>query len=300
MASVPQEAAARATDGDVAFYRDHGYLVIPDALTPTEVETLRAETTAMCRGARGAVSHLPDFSPDDTDDEVIERVLCIHHVHRISPIMYDALFHPVLVNALTRVIGPNVKCMQSMLFIKSAGKPGQAWHQDEIYIPTRDRSLTGGWFALDDATAENGCLWVIPGSHKRGILWPQRVQHDNRFDCAHETFRFPYTDGDAIPVQVKTGALVLFHGYLLHRSLPNRAASGFRRVLVNHYMSAESLLPWHTPEPGERMATADFREIIMVAGEDPYAYKGTRISGRPHVRSAGDGGCGDGRQNVRS
>ena len=141
--------------------------------------------------------------------------------------MYDALSHPVLVEALTRVIGPNVKCMQSMLFIKSNGKPGQAWHQDEIYIPTRDRSLTGGWFALDDATAENGCLWVIPGSHARGVLWPQRVQHDPRFDCAHETFRFPYADDDAIPVEVQTGALVLFHGYLLHRSLPNRANSGF-------------------------------------------------------------------------
>ncbi|HEV8556570.1 MAG TPA: phytanoyl-CoA dioxygenase family protein [Actinophytocola sp.] len=42
--------------------------------------------------------------------------------------------------------------MQSMLFIKSAGKPGQAWHQDEAHIPTRDRSLTAVWIALDDAT----------------------------------------------------------------------------------------------------------------------------------------------------
>lgn len=300
MASVPKEAPARITGDDVAFYRENGYLVIPDALTATEVETLRAETVALCRGDLGAVSRLPEVSPGESDDEVLDHILCIHHVHRISPVMYDALAHPVLVEALTRVIGPNVKCMQSMLFIKSSGKPGQAWHQDEIYIPTRDRSLTGGWFALDDATAENGCLWVIPGSHARGVLWPQRVQHDPRFDCAHETFRFPYADGDAIPVEVKTGALVLFHGYLLHRSLPNRAESGFRRVLVNHYMSAESLLPWHNLKPGERMATADFREIVMVAGEDPYAYKGTQMSGRPQVRSAGDGGCGDGRQNVRS
>ena len=300
MASIPKEAPARITGDDVAFYRENGYLVVPDALAREEIETLRAETAALCRGERGAVSRLPEASAGDTDDEVLDRILCIHHVHRISPIMYDALSHPVLVEALTRVIGPNVKCMQSMLFIKSNGKPGQAWHQDEIYIPTRDRSLTGGWFALDDATAENGCLWVIPGSHARGVLWPQRVQHDPRFDCAHETFRFPYADDDAIPVEVQTGALVLFHGYLLHRSLPNRANSGFRRVLVNHYMSAESLLPWHALKPGERMATADFREIVMVAGEDPYAYKGTQMSGRPQVRSAGEGGCGDGRQNVRS
>jgi len=299
MATVPDQASSRITNEDVDFYRENGYLAIPNALTPDEVEKLREETAAITCGDRGEVGNLPDSSPDDTPADVLNRVLCIHHVHRISPIMYDALSHPVMVDALTRLIGPNVKCMQSMLFIKSPGKPGQAWHQDEIYIPTRDRSLTGGWFALDDATTENGCLWVIPGSHKRGILWPQRVQHDDRFDCAHETFRFPYDD-EAIPVEVKTGALVLFHGYLLHRSFPNHANAGFRRVLVNHYMSAESLLPWHNIQPGERMATADFREIIMVAGEDPYAYKGTTMSGKPHVRTAGEGGCGDGRQNVRS
>jgi ectoine hydroxylase-related dioxygenase (phytanoyl-CoA dioxygenase family) len=57
-----------------------------------------------------------------------------------------------------------------MLFIKSEGKPGQAWHQDELFIPTRDRSLAAAWIALDDATVENGCLWVLPGSHARGVL----------------------------------------------------------------------------------------------------------------------------------
>ena len=61
-----------------------------------------------------------------------------------------------------------IKSMQSMLFIKPAGKPGQAWHQDEYYIPTRDASLTGVWIALDDATIENGCLWVRPG---RTLYW---------------------------------------------------------------------------------------------------------------------------------
>ena len=300
MALAAEEMTSRISDDDVAFYQENGYLIVPNALSPEEIESLRNETTAICRGDRGEVNNLPEVTTEDSDDEVNQRILCIHMIHKISQIMYDALAHPVMAETLTRIIGPNVKCMQSMLFIKASGKPGQAWHQDEIYIPTRDRSLTGGWIALDDATTENGCLYVIPGSHKRGILWPQRVQHDNRFDCAHESFRFPYTDDDAIPVEVKAGSIVFFNGYLLHRSLPNRAQSGFRRVLVNHYMSAESLLPWHLPKEGERMATADVREIVMVAGEDPYAYKGTTQNGKPGVRSTGEGGCGDGRQNLKS
>lgn len=289
----------RITADEVAFYNANGFLIVPDALSPEDVELLRGETTAICRGLRGEVRNLPEHAPTDTDEEVNKRVLCIHMVHKISKIMYDALAHPAMVETLTNIIGPNVKCMQSMLFIKASGKPGQAWHQDEIYIPTRDRSLTGGWIALDDATLDNGCLWVIPGSHKPGVLWPQRTHHDTRFDCAHETFRFPYTDDDAIPVEVKTGAIVFFNGYLLHRSLPNRATGGFRRVLVNHYMSAESLLPWHLPAEGERMATADHRDIVLIAGQDPYAYKGIIDVARPSVRATGEGGCGDPRLNIR-
>lgn len=285
-------------DAERAFFAENGYLIVEGALPPVEVDALRRETTALCRGEQGAIRGLSP-AVDESDDDVLKRYLCIHFPHKLSHIMRDYIAHPVIVDVLTRVIGPNVKAMQSMLFIKAAGKPGQAWHQDEIYIPTRDRSLTGAWIALDDATVENGCLWVIPGSHKHGILWPQHHHEDRRFDCSEETGGFPYTDEDAIPVEVKAGAIVFFNGYLLHRSLPNHAKTGYRRVLVNHYMSAESLLPWHNPRDGERMATADVRDIIMIAGRDPYAYKGLEDLAQPHVRPDGSGGCGDPRQNVK-
>jgi len=119
--------------------------------------------------------------------------------------MRQTLAHPVVVAALTRVIGPDVKAMQSMLFTKGEGKPGQAWHQDEFFIPTRDRSLAAAWIALDDATTENGCLWVLPGSHRPGVIYPDRDQEDPRFDCTVEAYDFPYQDTDAVPVQVAAG-----------------------------------------------------------------------------------------------
>ena len=282
------------TQEDVDFYRENGYLVVPDALSPDEVEELRSDTVAICRGEWGEVRNLPDSDPAENDEDVIRRVLCIHQIHKISPVIYRYLAQRTMVDVLTKIIGPNVKCMQSMLFIKAAGRPGQAWHQDEIYIPTRDQTLTGGWIALDDATIENGCLRVIPGSHKPGILYPQRVHDDRRFDCAHETYNFPYSDDESVPVEVQAGALVFFHGYLLHRSFPNHAESGFRRVLVNHYMSAESLLPWRLPEDGDRgVARADYRDIVVVAGEDPYEWKGIEDIARPGVRASGEGGCDD-------
>ncbi len=232
---------------------------------------------------------------------MLRRYLCIHFPHKFSPLMNDTLAHPAIVEVLTRVIGPDVKCMQSMLFIKAAGKPGQAWHQDEDYIPTRDRSLAGAWIALDDATIQNGCLWVLPGSQRSGVLYPQHQQDDRRFDCAEESTRFPYRDEDAVPVEVKKGSIVFFNGYLLHRSLPNHAKMGYRRVLVNHYMSASSLLPWaslpdwHTYIDHSRtVAKADYRDITLIAGKDPYAYLGTRDHAKPHVRPSGEGGCAKG------
>ena len=282
----------RAENGSLAdFYNEYGYLVVPDALSPEELDELRAEALSICKGERGEVKGFEPGVPSESDEAVQRRYLCIHFPHKISAVMTKYLATPKMVEVLTQVVGPDVKCMQSMLFIKATGKPGQAWHQDEDFIPTRDRSLVGGWIAMDDATVENGCLWLIPGSHKPGVLWPMEQQNDNRFDCTDEATGFPYSDADAVPVEVKAGTIVFFNGYLLHRSFPNRAQAGFRRVLVNHYMSAASLLPWRRPAEGTQMALADYRDIVMVAGHDPYAWKGLEDVAVPGVRPSGEGGC---------
>jgi phytanoyl-CoA hydroxylase len=285
-----------AADEDfAAHYAEHGFALLADALTREEVAALNADALRLCRGdygeIGGGIAERVEPADELTDDEVLRRYLCIHFPHKVSPAARAALSAPRIVEALVAVIGPNVKAMQSMLFIKSEGKPGQAWHQDEYFIPTRDRSLTAAWIALDDATVENGCLWVLPGSHQRGVIYPERDQDDPRFDCSSEAYDFPYTDDQSVPVEVPAGTALIFNGYLLHRSLENSGRHGYRRALANHYMSAESLLPWHPPGPGEHMAIADYRDIVMVAGEDPYAWKGTVDIAAPGSRPDKDGGC---------
>jgi phytanoyl-CoA hydroxylase len=64
-----------------------------------------------------------------------------------------------------------------------------------------------------------------------------------------------------------------------------------RRTLVNHYMSAESLLPWFAPQMGEPMGTVDHRDVLLVSGQDRYEFRGTTDVMRPHIRPDGDGGC---------
>ena len=281
----------RVTEEFLEQYSRDGFAILRNAISPKQVTQVNAEALRLVASNLG--SNRVDF--DDpaqlNEAELMRKFLCIHYPHKVSEVALAVLREPQIVKALTSVVGPNVKAMQSMLFIKSEGKPGQAWHQDEHFIPTRDRSLTAVWIALDDATIDNGCLWVIPGSHKRGVLYPDREQEDESFDCTREAYDFPYSDGDAIPVNIPSGAAVIFNGYLLHRSLKNSGERGYRRALVNHYMSAESLLPWQTLPEGVFIGEHDFRDIVMVAGIDPYAYKGIQEISKPHSRPDKDGGC---------
>lgn len=261
----------------VRFFVENGYLVIPNMIKPEELEELKADTGKLARGGYPC-ENLKPLPEAMSDEEILKNILCIHQPHYISPVMLKYVKHPVMCGALSQITAAHlphwdgsVKCMQSMLFVKPPGFQGQAWHQDEIYIPTRDRSLVGAWIAVDDATIENGCLWVVPGSHKSGILFDQRDHKNNdEFDFAGESYGF--NEADEVPVVVKAGTVVFFNGYLLHRSRKNRS-NVYRRVLVNHYMNAWSRLPWSLAE-GESPSRADRRGVIPVAGIDPYAFKG--------------------------
>jgi ectoine hydroxylase-related dioxygenase (phytanoyl-CoA dioxygenase family) len=277
-ASPRIEVPKLLTGPQVKFFVDEGYLVVPDLITSDERAELIADTIKIARGGYDTPSIKP-APASASDTEVLETILCIHQPHYISPVMEKYVKHAKICGILSQITAAHlpfwdgsVKCMQSMLFVKPPGFQGQAWHQDEIYIPTRDRSLIGAWIAIDDATIENGCLWILPGSHKTGYLYPQRAHNNpDEFDFAPESFGFD--ESAEIPVEVKAGSVVFFNGYLLHRSRKNRSGI-YRRVLVNHYMNAWSLLPWGQLKEGEHPAMADRRCIIPVAGIDPYAWKG--------------------------
>ncbi|UKJ07958.1 phytanoyl-CoA dioxygenase family protein [Solitalea lacus] len=265
---------------NIAFYAEYGYLVASDLLSPFETEELKKETAAIFRGNRGDVDGLLPVDEHEMDAEVLKKYVAIHFPHKISPVIYKYLFHQKIISVLVNVISPNVKCMQSMLFVKGPGKAGQAWHQDEFYIPTRDQSLTGVWIAIDDASIENGCLWIIPG--RPGHMM-RRVKNDSNEYADVDTIDVsPYSSDQVIPVEVKKGSVVFFNGYTLHSSRRNKTSDCFRTALVNHYMSAESMLPWD--QDGKLPSTEDLRDIVMVAGDDPYAWKGLEDANKPYLR----------------
>ncbi len=257
-------------------FNANGYYIAKNALTTQECEEMNQDIKEMA-GGKYPSPIFNDLENIGTAEEVYNKILCIHHPHTVSPIFIKYMKHPNITAVLGECIGPSVKCMQSMYFVKPPGLPGQAWHQDECYIPTRDRSLCGAWVALDDATIENGCLWVLPGSHKSGYIYPFRDHNQpDKYDSAQQVFGFD--ESPQIPVEVKKGDVIFFNGYLLHKSEKNKTKNNYRRAIVYHYMNSYSFLPWGKAcMESNSPAQADNRKVIQVLGEDPYAWKGYKM-----------------------
>lgn len=273
----------KITRDNISHYNQKGFLIAEKLLDKSEIHELLDESISILRGKRGSFNGILS-QKNKSDTEVFSMYSAIHFPHKMSNTIKKYISHTRIKTVLSAIVSKNVKCMQTMLFIKGPGKLGQSWHQDEYFIPTRDKSLIGVWIAIDDATVNNGCLWIIPGSHKEGII-QRRIKNINQDFADLDVCDLNGLDEEAaIPVELKSGDVVFFNGYLQHMSLKNKTKASYRRALVGHYMSAESMLPWNVG--GRIEATEDMRDIFMVAGKDPYYYKGVDDVMIPFVRPA--------------
>ncbi len=112
--------------------------------------------------------------------------------------------------------------MQSMLIFKQPRIGGEVvWHQDASFLMTEPQSVIGFWWALEDATVDNGCLWVAT---QRGPLRERYVRRGEGF-VTEPLDTTPWPSGrDIRPLEVEAGTLVVFDGLLPHASAPNRSA----------------------------------------------------------------------------
>jgi phytanoyl-CoA hydroxylase len=111
----------------------------------------------------------------------------------------------------------------------------------------------------------------------------KRIPNDNSEYADTDTIDISgFVKEEIIPVEVKSGSVVFFNGYTLPSSLQNKTTDCFRMALVNHYMRAESMLPWD--QDGKLEPTEDLRDIILIRGSDPYKYKGTVDANKPYLR----------------
>jgi phytanoyl-CoA hydroxylase len=162
-----------------------------------------------------------------------------HALHDLDPV-FQRFSHGPELAALARDLGLlRPQLWQSMFIFKPPGIGGEVkWHQDATFLQTSPCTVTGFWFALEDATRDNGCLWVQPGGQRS----PLRERFVREGDAVRmevlATSPWPGTD-DAVPVEVQAGTLVCFHGLLPHYSAPNRSAQS-RHAYTLHAVDASS------------------------------------------------------------
>ncbi|HEY0488738.1 MAG TPA: phytanoyl-CoA dioxygenase family protein [Telluria sp.] len=146
-----------------------------------------------------------------------------HAVHDLDPV-FDAFSRGAALDAVARGLGLTEPLVwQSMYIFKQPGIGGEVrWHQDATFFDTAPVSVTTFWFALEDATIDNGCLWVEPGGH-RGPMRERFLRNGDAIRMEKlDTTPWP-GDEVAVPLEAKAGSLVCFHGLLPHYSAPNRS-----------------------------------------------------------------------------
>ncbi len=147
-----------------------------------------------------------------------------HALHDRDPV-FDAFSHGPALAGLAAALGlAQPQVWQSQLIFKQPHIGGEVgWHQDASFFVTDPHTVTTYWFALEDATLDNGCLWVQPGGHL-GPLREQYVCEGGRLAMRPlDATPWPAMS-QARPLPVAAGTLVVFHGLLPHCSLANRSA----------------------------------------------------------------------------
>ncbi len=165
-----------------------------------------------------------------------------HALHDLNPVFKHFSYQQRLVNLVKQLGITEPQLLQSMLIFKQPAIGGEVtWHQDGSFLYTVPQSVTGFWFALEDATLENGCLWALPGQHANGLRSRFR-----RIDGKLQTETLPgapiFDESKSVPIEVQAGTLVVLHGALPHYSAANRSQKS-RYAYTLHVISGTALYP---------------------------------------------------------
>lgn len=229
------------TQDDVRRYHAQGYIVLPNFKSSDAIDALRARAAAIVDAFDPSESATIFSTRGDSARsdayfmESGERIRCFleedgrsvnkigHALHDLDPV-FDAFSRDARLAEIAERIGLNdPRIYQSMYIFKPPHVGGEVhWHQDAAFFDTDPPSVTAFWFALEDATRENGCMWVRSGGHRsplraRFISDGQRA----RLETVDAT-PWPSLD-EAEALEVPAGSLVVFDGMLPHYSGPNRS-----------------------------------------------------------------------------
>lgn len=223
-------------DEHIAQFHEEGYLVIHNAFSPQEVRAaldgLLHLLSGQVPGFKGVMyervaAEVPveEMPPEQKQDYVRKFMWFVNYEPRLA----DLAHHPRLLAVLEQIMGEPPVLFQDMALLKpprfGREKP---WHQDHAYFELPlEAKVVGCWIALDEATPENGCMIIIPGTHRQGP-----VVHFKRRDW--QICDTHVKNQGALAVPLSPGGCLLFSS-LIHHGTPTNTSEKRRRAVQFHY-----------------------------------------------------------------
>lgn len=164
-----------------------------------------------------------------------------HAMHDLDPEFDRFSRTPMLAELATDIGLADPRLLQSMYIFKQPAIGGEvSCHCDHTFLWTEPQSVIGFWFAIEDATLDNGCLWVAPGHHREPArLRFRREGAGTTMDVLDPT---PWPTDDLVPVEAEKGTLLLLHGTLPHWSAPNTSPTS-RHAYTLHLIDGGATYP---------------------------------------------------------
>lgn len=257
----PQELS----HAQLEFFHENGFLCIKDFVPADRCDALRKRAaeivleleTEQDKGVFSSIHQekLSDewflnsgdkirlFMEEEEGEGNMHRVNKIGHaLHDLDP-EFAALSREPRLARIAKDLGfKDPLLLQSMYIFKQPGIGGEvAAHQDGTFLYTEPTSVTGFWFAMEDATLANACLWALPGGHRMDLK--KRFHRDGNGGCTFTTLEEGELPQEGyVPLEVSKGSLVLLHGQLPHKSAANRS-DHTREAYTLHIVEAGASYP---------------------------------------------------------
>ena len=225
------------TTEQLADYNRDGFLTVRSLFSADEAESLRTRFMEIHRDAQNENSplraHYQPKTLEQSGGDILKHFPRIMMPHRFDAASKTVLLDERIAGVLQALFGEEPLAAQSMLYFKPPGARGQAFHQDDFYLRTAPAHCMAAWIALDDCDAENGTLFVVPGSHELPVLCPHAADLTKSFS----TEEVDLPEGvEPVEVVLSPGDVLFFNGAVIHGSTPNTSTDRFRRAFICHYV----------------------------------------------------------------
>jgi phytanoyl-CoA hydroxylase len=215
----------------------HGFVRLPGFADATTCQAMLDDVIAVTRAQANGTPEpealvLPEANLVGRDGSPEDLASKVFKLHRRG--VFEAFSRrDDVIDRVADLVGPQLDCFLSQFIFKNPGAWGQPWHQDSWYFPFEPaRPITGVWLAVTQATLENGCLHVLPGSHREPV---HEHVPDRRPDANYGYVEIiDHNMSGSTPVLMDPGDLLLFDSHLMHCSTDNES-DGVRAAMVYHY-----------------------------------------------------------------